>query len=155
MRQVQAASAAVAQMGAKLAAAERWGREQEAAAAAERARRQALHRDLAAALQRARELEVRGACLLCKLTLTSLQGTIVGVVAHEHRRALERARSSVQGCRHCMWCSSHVAKVPWQAGARMPRRSSEPPGTTLQRACGAELCSQTPFRFQGCAAGRE
>ena len=59
---MQAASAAVAQMGAKLAAAERWGREQEAAAAAERARRHALERDLAAALQRARELEVRGSC---------------------------------------------------------------------------------------------
>ena len=61
LRQVQAASAAVAQMGAKLAAAERWGREREAAAAAERVRRQALERDLAVAMQRARELEARRA----------------------------------------------------------------------------------------------
>ncbi len=41
-------------------ACERWGREQESAAAAERAHRLALERRLAGAQQRTRELEVRG-----------------------------------------------------------------------------------------------
>ena len=45
---------------AAMQACERWGREQEGAAAAERARRLALERSLAGAQQRTRELEARG-----------------------------------------------------------------------------------------------